>query len=68
MAVEAVGLTGLSRLAGRGLGSIAAASLADPVGADERADVVHVVHVSHEPHISRRRAGEAGPMFTSFTP
>jgi hypothetical protein len=58
----------LSRLAGRGPSSIAAASLADRLGADERADVVHVVQVSHEPHISRRGAGEEAPTFTSFTP
>jgi hypothetical protein len=55
----------LSRLAGRGPSSIAAASFADRVGADERADVVHV---SHKPHISRRGAGEEPPPFTSFTP
>jgi hypothetical protein len=35
--------------------------------ADERAELVHVVHVEHGPHISRTQARPRGRSFTSFT-
>ena len=57
----------LSRFVGRGAAP-RRRTLADRVGSDERADVVHVFHVGHEPHITRHRAAEGAPSITSFAP